>query len=244
MKARRMVLLIAAFLMMAVISCEKSVDTGIALSFKGETSALKSTENSGTYTFSEALLGVHEIEIEGEEEYEYEYEDGETEVEVEYESEIEIEFEGKFEVDLLTGTSNPEIGLEAVPAGYYNELEAELSPFLEGGKSVIIKGTYTEPDKETIEFEFSTSSEIELEVESDAGFYLDEGTILELVVTFDLSLLFEGVDFYGAEENDEGIVIMDDTTNVEQTKKVKSNICKYAEIEDEDDDYDDDHDDD
>jgi hypothetical protein len=227
MKARSMVVLIAALLLTVVISCEKSVETGIALSFKAETSALKSLDNSGTFTFSVALLGVHEIELEMESEEEYE--DQEVETEMEY------EFEGQFEVDLLTGTSNPEIGLAEVIPGTYNELEAEISPFLDGGtKSVILKGTYTDTNQETTEFEFSSSSEIEFEVESDAGFYLDEGTILDLVVTFDLAMFFDGVDFSEAERNEQDVVIMNDDTNVDLTNIVKSNINRYAEIEDED----------
>ena len=73
-------------------------------------------------------------------------------------------------------------------------------------------------------------------MESDAGFYLDEGSILDLVVTFVLPMLFEGVDFYSAEKNEEGVVIMDDSTNGELTNIVKSNLNQYAELEDEDDD--------
>ena len=220
-------MIIASFLILIGISCEKSADTGIALSFKGETSALKSTSNSGSFTFSEAMIGVHEIEIE----METEEEDGESEME----TEIEYEFEGPYAVDLLSGVSDPEIGLAELIPGNYNELEAEISPILDGGtKSVIIKGSYTDTNQETVDFEFSTASEIELEVESDAGFYLDEGTILELVVTFDLAMLFDGVDFASAEKNDMGVVIMDDSHNVELTNKVKSNISQYAEIEDDD----------
>jgi hypothetical protein len=236
MRMRGILVIVMAFMIIIAISCEKSDDTGITLSFKGETSVLKSTNNDGSYTFSEAFLGVHEIEIESEEEYEEEYETEGTEVEIETETEIEYEFEGEYAVDLLTGESDPDMGLAEVQPGTYNELEAEISPILEGGKSIIIKGTYTESGQETIEFEFSTTSEIELEVESDAGFYLDEGSILDLVVTFVLPGLFDGVDFYGAEKNDNGVVIMDDSTNVEQTNKVKSNISKFAELEDDDDD--------
>ena len=214
-------------------SCEKETRTGINLSFIGDISSLKSANLSGVLTIDEAYIGVHEIEIETEIEMETEHEEGESEIEIEYE--YEFEYEGDYTVDLLTGESTPEFGFSALEPGIYNEVEAEISPILDGGtKSVSIKGTFTDTDQMTIDFEFSTSAEIEIEVESETGFFLDEGKIIDLVVSFDLEMLFDGVDFSNAVRNEMDVVIIDETHNVDLANRIKSNINLYVDLEEDD----------
>jgi hypothetical protein len=223
------------FVLLVLSSCEKETKTGINLSFKGDISSLKSDNLSGVLTISEAYIGVHEIEIEIE--METEHEQGESEMEIEYE--FEYEYEGDYTVDLLTGKSTPEFGFSELEPGVYNEVEAELSPILEGGtKSVSIKGTFTDTDQMTIEFEFSTSAEIEIEVESETGFFLDEASILDLVVSFDLEMLFDGVDFSNAVRNEMDVVIIDEKHNVDLAQKIKANISLYVDLEEDDEDDD------
>ncbi|MFO7850936.1 MAG: DUF4382 domain-containing protein [Bacteroidota bacterium] len=222
-----------ALISVLIISCEKSDDTGINLQFKGETSSLKAKTTGGTYDFTEALMGLSEIEIE----MEMEDDDNGTETEIEY------DYEGNYTVDLLAGTSDPKIGFSEFEPGTYNEVEAEIEPILDGGtKSIIIKGTLTDAEEVVTEFEFSTSEEIEIEIESEIGFYLDEGTIIDMVVTFDLDMLFDGVDMTNAERNESDVVIINDTTNSDLAAIIKSNIESCADLEEDDDDDDDDDD--
>ncbi|TFH36672.1 MAG: hypothetical protein E4G95_05510, partial [Bacteroidia bacterium] len=87
--------IISGLLLMVLIisSCSKAGDTGIVLSFKSKTSTLKSTL-AGTFEFSEAMIGVHEISIEAESE---ETDDDDSEG---TDSDFEYDFKGSYSVDL------------------------------------------------------------------------------------------------------------------------------------------------
>lgn len=205
-------------------SCKKTGDTGMNLSFKSKTVALK-TLNAVSFDFSEALIGVHEIEIKMESE---EFNDSQSSEE----TEIEYDYDGDYVVDLLTGTSTPDLGFENFVPGNYNKIEAEIHNILDGGtKSISIKGVYTDIEAVEHEFEFSTSDLLEFEIESDAGFYLEEGMVLDLVVKIDLAMLFNGVDFSQAVLNDLNVAIINDTTNSSLADIVKANLAQYSEIE-------------
>ncbi len=71
---------------------------------------------------------------------------------------------------------------------------------------------------------------------------MDEGTIIDMVVTFDLDMLFDGVDMTNAERNESDVVIINDTTNSDLAAIIKSNIESCADLEEDDDDDDDDDD--
>ena len=228
-------LLLAALIIVYAGSCTKITDTGITLKIKGISTlpAVKKSTAVEGYTFSEALMGIKEIEIEAEsaDEESDDYDD------------VEYEFEGKYVVDLLTGTSSPDLGLADLQPGTYNELEAETAQILEGGNTLILKGTYTDAAQNVHTFEFSTDDEIELEIESDEGFVLTEGEVLDMIVNIYLPMLFEGVDFSTATENADGVIIINDSSNPSLAWKINNNIDHVAEIEI-DDDGDDDADDD
>jgi hypothetical protein len=239
-----------------LFACTKNDETGISLKVIGTytpeslsmatamDSPAKSSELSsqGTgiaaegFTFTEALLGIREIEIEGEEEHETEEPDDESE------AENEFEFEGNYLIDLLTGTSTPELGFENFIPGIYTNFEAETAGIIDGNKTVSMKGTYTDAGSNNYKFEFSTTAEIEFEYETETGFELTEGTILELVVKINLPAIFEGVDFSSATVNADNVIIINESTNIEILNIIKSNVRNMAEMEEDDDDGDD-HDD-
>jgi len=232
---KKMFITISGLLLMVLImsSCNKNGETGINLSFKASTAAFKSLAG-GAFEFSEALIGVHEISIEAESE---EFDDDDSQGS---DSDFEYDYEGNYSVDLLTGVSSPEIGFADFVPGTYNEVEVELTTVLEGGTlSMIIKGTNTDGGN-SIDFEFSTAAEIEFEVESDMGFYLDEGTILDLVLKIDLISLFDGVDFSQAQLNDNNVAIINDNTNTELAAIIRSNIHHCSDLEEDHEDSDDD----
>ena len=231
---RIMKLLLAALIVVYAGSCTKITDTGITLKIKGISTLpllKKSTAVEG-YTFSEALMGIKEIEIEAEsaDDESDDYDD------------MEYEFEGKYVIDLLTGTSSPDLGLADLQPGTYNELEAETAQILDGGNTLIVKGTYTDASQNAYTFEFSTDDEIELEIESDEGFVLIEGEVLDMIVNIYLPMFFEGVDFSTATENADGVIIINDSSNSSLAWKINNNIDHVAEIEIDDDDDDDDKD--
>ena len=211
-----------ALLMVFAISCTKNNETGISLSIKGITTlpTIKKSANVEGFTFSEALLGIKEIEIKREDES---FDDGD----------MEFDFEGSYVVDLLAGTSAPDFGLLEFLPGTYNKFESETAPVLDGGKSLSIKGTYTDSGGTVYNFEFSTNAEIEFEFESDSGIVLTEGKILEMLVSVNLPLLFEGVDFSKATANLSGIIVINESSNATVAAMIKNNIDNVAEMEDE-----------
>ena len=89
--------------------------------------------------------------------------------------------------------------------------------------------------------EFSTAAELEFEYESEAGFEVTEGNILDLLIKIDLSQLFAGVDFSSAAPNEDNIIIINETGNTVLYNKILSNVHNMAEIEEDEqgEDYDD-----
>lgn len=215
-------LMSAAAIVILAASCTKSNDTGISLSIKGTTTlpAIKKSAAIEGYNFSEALLGIKEIEIKKEDEL---LNDGNT----------EFDFSGSYIVDLLAGTTTPELGFSEFTPGTYNKFESETASVLPGGKSLSLKGTYTSADGTLYTFEFSTSGEVEFEFESDSGFVLTEGTVLDMLINLNLPMLFEGVDFSKATVNGEGIILINESSNLAILETIINNIDNVAEMEDE-----------
>ena len=213
-----------ALIVILMISCSKSNDTGISLTFKGTTtlpSAVKG-ENAAGYIFTEAMLGIKKIEIKREDEM---LDDGDT----------EYDFKGDYSIDLLTGISTPSLGFSEFLPGMYNKFESETAPVLPGGKSVSVKGSYANTGTAPVIFEFSSTNEFEFEFESDSGFILTEGTIFDMLININLPSLFQGIDFSKATANGNGVIVINETTNSSLASVIKNNIDKVAEMEDEND---------
>ncbi|TAL80145.1 MAG: hypothetical protein EPN88_01510 [Bacteroidetes bacterium] len=212
----------AALIMVFAVSCSKNNDTGFSLTFKGTTTLpiIKKGENATGFTFTEALLGIKKIEIKREDEM---LNNGDT----------EYDFKGNYVVDLLTGTSTPSLGFAQFLPGTYNKFESETAKILNGGKSLSVKGTFTNTGGIVYGFEFSTTAEIEFEFESDSGFVLNEGTVFDMLINVNLPLLFQGVDFSKATANGNGIIIIDETSNTPILSAIKNNLDHAADMEDE-----------
>lgn len=196
------------------------------------------------YTFTEVVVGVTEIEFETlEEEQNEEGEDGE---EVEAEDE-EIEYEGRFIVDLLAGTSNPDFGLAELATGVYQEIELEMEPILEGEQTARINFFFEDATtSDTIYVEFATSEELELEFENEAGFTIDGG-VNSILIQLDLDKLFAGIDFSNATVDEDGVIRINDDSNAAITDMLVDKLedaMEAEEDEDEDEDEDDSEDDD
>lgn len=176
--------------------------------------------------FSEILIGVTELEFETLEENQLEEvndahdgEDhhGETDNE-------EIEFEGEFVVDLIHGTSTPDFGIAEILPGLYEEMEIEIGPVLEGGKSVLIAFEIPRQDAEPLKFEYSHSGELEIEIERDAGFHLDGGSLNQMLVLLNLDLLFGNIDFSQAVADADGIIRIHSASNADIASLIAANI--------------------
>jgi hypothetical protein len=220
---------IASAVIMVIIlsSCTKNnTDTGIALSMKGITTLplLKKSEMITGYTFTEALMGIKEIEIKRREEH---FHDSLT---VRDTLKHKYDFDGKYLIDLLAGTSTPELGFSNFVPGSYNKFESETDRLIDGGKSISVKGSYTDSTSRVYNFDFSTKGEFEFEFESDSGFILTEGKVLEMLININLPKLFSGVDFSKGIADGNNVIVINETTNNNLSAKIKHNIRTIAEM--------------
>jgi hypothetical protein len=189
--------------------------------------------------FTQVLIGVTEMEFETFEENDKEdsgeFEDNDHDGEDDNE---EIEFEGNFVVDLISGTSNPDFGLADLAPGIYEEMEIEMGPILEGGNTIFVAFNYV-PDgtTDTVYVEYSDSHEIEFELESEAGFSIDAGTVNRMLILINLDALFASVDLSSATADNDGVIRINSTSNESLASAIESNLDTMMEGgEDEDDD--------
>jgi len=215
----------------------------ISLEMKATTSL--STINAGGRVmntgleFTDVIIGVAELEFETLEENDAEdsgdgIEDNDGDGEDDNE---EIEFEGEFTVDLITGVSTPDFGETTIAPGLYEEMEMELEPFLEGGLSMFVAFNYT-PDgaTEAVRYEYSNDQELEFEIENEAGFFLDESTLNQMLILIDLDAMFTGIDLNSATADVDGIVRINGTSNTDLATLIAQNLDSIMEGGEDDDD--------
>jgi hypothetical protein len=216
----------AGLLLLIAASCSKnSTDTGISLSFKGVTtvsSTAKSISAATPFSFTEALIGIKEIEIKRKEEHLHDTLTARDTLKHKF------DFKGKYLVDLLTGTTTPDFGLVNFVPGTYNK--SETARLIDGGKSISVKGTYTDAGSKAFNFNFSTRGEFEFEFESDSGFVLTEGSVLEMLININLPLMFTNVDFAKGTADVNNVYLINESSNIELFKKIKHNIRDIAEM--------------
>ena len=176
---RNMLKLMLSIIIIITASCSKKnsdtgTGTGIALSFKAaktvspaglaSSSAVTKSVALEGFTFSEALMGIKEIELKRKEEH---FRD--SAMVHDPMKKHKFSFDGKYLIDLLAGTSTPDIGFTNFVPGTYNKFESETARLIDGGKSISVKGTYTDPSSKAFNFNFSTKGEFEFGFESDSG---------------------------------------------------------------------------
>lgn len=199
--------------------------------------------------FSQALLGISELEFETLEEDEDEHGDSDsTEIDDDEdnsgpgsheddEDKDETEFEGLFVFDMISGTSTP--NFEVTP-GLYEEIEVETAPILPNGKSALIAFEVIEGLR-AFKVEFSTSAKIELEIEQQGGLQIDGGSLTQILVLLKLDALFTSIDFSLATVDSDGVIRINETSNTGLFNSIKSNLGAAFEF---DDDHDEESDDD
>jgi hypothetical protein len=176
--------------------------------------------------FTQVLIGVTEMEFETFEENDLEdsgeFEDNDSDGEDDNE---EIEFEGNFVVDLISGTSNPDFGLADLAPGIYEEMEIEMGPILEGGNTMFVAFNYV-PDgaTDTVRVEYSNKQEIEFELESEAGFSIDAGTVNQMLILINLDALFGSIDLSSATADSDGVIRINSTSNESLASTIESNL--------------------
>ena len=232
MKATILVFFAAVWSLMFV-GCTESdapATASIGLEMKASTSLSKISSSgrsmAGGLVFREIMVGVTELELEtpeeNQQEEEHDAEDGDDH-DGELEDE-EIEFEGTFVVDLIAGTSTPDFGIAELLPGVYEEVEIEIGPVLEGGKSVLITFDIPRDGADTLKIEYSYSDELEIEIERDAGFSLNGGSLHEVLVLLQLDPLFGSIDFSQAVADADGIIRINEVSNADLASLIRDNF--------------------
>lgn len=192
-------------------------------------SSINGRLNATGLTFTDIMIGVDEIE------FETELEDDQEDIAGEDDN-LEVEFEGPYVVDLINGTSTPSLGIGDVPTGVYDELEIEMAPVLANGNTVFIK--FTANGKT---YEFSTTEEIEFEIEDLSGYTIDANSLQNILVLIDLDAVFAGIDLSGATADEDGVTRINDSSNSDIAQAILDqleNSCDAGEDDDRDGDID------
>lgn len=178
--------------------------------------------------FSEIMVGVTAVEFEGYEEPELEDQDdieGDG-MDSDNENMDEVEFEGNYRVDLMNGTSNPEFGVVEMRSGTYQKMEVEMDPILEGGNTMWIVFDYMKSGSDEVKrVEYATNAELDFEFEHrDGGYTMEGDETSQMLVTLNVEALLEGVDFDNAEEDADGVIRINSTSNASLASIIEANV--------------------
>jgi hypothetical protein len=223
-------------------SCDDagSQSQGVAFKMKATTSGSvinpSGRSMQSSYTFQEALVGVRKVEFENDDDDDSGDDD-----------DFEIEFKGRYVVDLIAGTSDPEFGISSIDPGLYDEIEIELGQFLEGGNTMFVAFQYQPANGDPVNVEFSTKALLEIEIDDDDGFVMQPDALSNILVMINLDKLLAGVDLSNATVGDDGKIRINETSNAALAQQIRGNFknaCKAGRDDDDDDKWDDDDDDD
>jgi hypothetical protein len=134
--------------------------------------------------------------------------------------------------DHMPGTSSPAMGFTATTAGVYDKLEAESAPAIDSSKTLSLKGTYTDSTLVSYNFALSTTHRWEYEFKTDTAMTLDEGKVLNILVSIDLSKFFTGVDFSKLTLNAENVAVIDENNNSEALRIIMRNLHSITGMKD------------
>lgn len=198
-----------------ITSCSED-DLGLAdvkLSFTSTSSASGSSTSriADHIEITQALIGIDKIEIKSNDSGE--------------EEENEYNYAGPYVINLLDGSSDPELPLTEIVPGVYNKAEAELVPVVEDSYSVVISGMFGDTP-----YTFLWTNTEDFKAESDQGFELSAEILNNLLISIDLHALFEGVDFELAVVNNDGNIILSKDSNTDLADIVEANIEAASEI--------------
>ena len=230
-------------IMLFAVGCGESVDPTMAdIKLEMKATTQLSTINTNAriantgIEFTKVLIGVTEIEfefLEGDDDSDdndsnHEGDDDDSDDDSDDNSghdDDEIEFEGQFIVDLLEGTSDPDFGISGVIPGVYEEIEVKISPILDDGNSIFVAFTYQmDGMDEPLKFEFASNKEFKFEIENQAGIHLDGNALNQILILFDLDQIFADVDLTLASKDDDGIIRINSTLNIELAAAIYGNL--------------------
>ena len=211
--AKSLVAVVGVFCLM--VSCSKSEDVenfvqggaGADLKVIGRSFDLKSSIAKLTYTQVQA--GFQEIV--------FRHENGAGE-------QSNVMYDGRYQIDLLSGTSTPKMNTANLKAGKYVGFDAVIAPGI-NQSSFLCEAEYVNSQNQKLRVEFVTSKRIDISYASRVGFVIKEGDVYTFVLTFILPTLFDNVDLDNASVKD-GVIQINATTNVALAGQIEQNISK------------------
>jgi hypothetical protein len=133
--------------------------------------------------------------------------------------------EGEFVVDVLAGTSTPDMSADLPPDSItFHKMEIEFSPILPDSNSVFINALVIHGG-DTLEVEFATSRKFEIHLKRKHGLEINP-TLDKLLVAFSTDKLFAGVDWSKAKVGDDDVIHLTDPANAYLGFRVKYNFFR------------------
>lgn len=159
-------------------------------------------------------------------------------------NELEVDYEGPYVVNLLNGSSTPDLGQIDLNPGPYCEIEFEIEAYeidnddnesltflIQDSEmnnlSLLIEGLSPESIPFTLRFE--EDEEFELESTNALGFELKAGTANELLLALDIRSLFNNITFTTLIQNGGEIEISKDS-NEDAYDQIALNIKQIAKL--------------
>lgn len=188
-----------------------------------------------TVIFKSFLLGVTEITLKGKEygkgrckndDDDQNHEgDEDSDHQDDQNSKNKWTVEGEYVVDVLAGTSTPDISADLPPDSItFHKMEIEFGPLLPDSNSVYINAIVIHGE-DTLEVEFATKRKFEIHLKRKHGLEVSP-TLDKLLVAFSMDKLFAGVDWSKAKAGDDGVVHLLDPANAFIGYKVKYNFYR------------------
>lgn len=215
----------------------------LSVKFKGTASSISNGRISSSWDITEALIGVTKIE------FEMEHDDDDDDNsgsrishggdDIDDDDESEIEIKGNWIVNLLDGTSDPELPGISVDQGDFNEIKVVLSPIIDDQYSVIFNAVFTDDHGMQTPVEVMLSNQIIIKVKDDAGFVVTAEKLNEIIIELELDKWLSEIDLASLDVENGKIKISVDH-NEGEIDKIKINIKSHCGASDDDEDNDDD----
>jgi len=188
-----------------------------------------------TVIFNSFLLGVTEVSLKGKEyghskcrnddDDDNHEGDDDSDSDQEENSKNKWRVEGEFAVDVLAGTSTPDMSADLPPDSItFHKMEIEFGPILPESNSVYISALVIR-NGDSIKVDFATRRKFEIHLKRKRGLQINP-SLDKLLVAFSIDKLFANVDWSKAKASDDGVVHLQDPANAYMAYQVNYNFYR------------------
>ena len=191
---------------------------------------------SDTVIFKSFLLGVTEITLKSKEYGKERCKDDDDDDDQNHEGDDDSnnennnstskwKIEGEFVVDVLAGTSTPDMSADLPPDSItLHKMEIEFGPVLPDGNSVYINAIIVRGE-DSLKVEFATQRKFEIHLKRKHGIQINP-SLDKLLVAYSTDKLFAGVDWSKAKVGEDGVIHLQEPDNAYISYKVKYNFIR------------------